>query len=67
MTASMLKKPADYLRYLAERLVGLSLFGDKLSVQEKQVKATALLQYERKDVSFSNELLLPVVSETIQI
>ena len=45
----------------------LSLFGDKLSVQEKQVKATALLRYERKDVSFSNELLLPVVSETIQI
>ena len=45
----------------------LSHFSDKLSVHEKQAKATALLRYERKDVSFSNKLMLPVVSETTQL
>ena len=65
MTASMLKKLDDPLWYLSERLVVLSLFSDKLSVQEKQAKATALLRYERKDVSFSNELLLLVASEKL--
>ena len=65
MTASMLKKLDDHLWYLSERLVVLTLFSDKLSVHEKQAKATALLRYKRKDVSFSNERLLPVVGETI--
>ena len=46
MTASMLKKLDDHLWYLSQRLVVLSLFSDKLLVQEKQAKATALLRYE---------------------
>ena len=29
--------------------------------------ATALLRYEGKDVSFSNELLIPVINETTQL
>ena len=67
MTASTLKKLDDHLWYLPERLVVLSRFSDKLSVHEKQAKATALLRYERKDISFFNELLFPAVSETIQL
>ena len=65
MTASMLKKLDHHCWYLSKRLVVLSLFSDRLSVHEKQAKATALLRYKRKDVSFSNERLLPVGSETI--
>ena len=67
MTASMLKKLNDHPRYLSERFAVLSLLSDKLSVHEKQAKATAVLRYERKNVSFFNELLLPVVSETTQL
>ena len=65
--ASVLKKLNDHLCYLSERLIVLSLFCDKLSVYEKQAMAKDLLRHERKNVSFSNELLLPVVSETTQL
>ena len=67
MITFMLKKLDDHFWYLLERLVVLSLFSDRLSVHEKQAKATALLRYERKDISFSNELLPPVVSKTTQL
>ena len=66
-TPPLLKKLDNPLWYLSERLVVLSFFSDKLSVQEKQAKATALLRYEQKDVSFSNELLLLEASETTQL
>ena len=67
ITTSMLKKLEDHLWYLSESLVVFSLFSDKLSFHEKRAKTTALLRYEKKDVSFFNELLLPVVSETTQL